>query len=231
MELEFDILFKNYPLGFIGPDAEVLNLLGDSRVVAISTGDASSPLAPRYISYSQLSHSLITIGQRSISYESKKNHSMTLEYHENGRPSLLRIWRGELLIEAVGWNPDGSFNATSVVGGTGFLKEYGDPDWTPCYIQESHWLNGKLHGVFCKWSLKSGGYYHYESTNILYDEEGEYLNGHKEGLWRIRHGNGQICSECEYSNGKKHGIYKYWSFEGEIKNIEKYNQGIIQGDS
>jgi antitoxin component YwqK of YwqJK toxin-antitoxin module len=233
LELEFDILFKNYPLSYIGPDFDVVDLLGDSRVVAISVGDVCSWIGPHYISCSQLSHSFIKISQRSIYYKSKKNHSMALEYHVNGRPSLLRIFRGERFIEAVGWNPDGSFNATSIVGGTGFLKEYGDLGWSSCYVQESHWLNGKLNGVFCKWDLRSKDYshYRYDSTNILYDEEGKYLNGYKEGLWRNRHGNGQIRSECNYSNGKKNGIYKYWSYEGELKNIENYKQGILQAES
>jgi len=59
--------------------------------------------------------------------------------------------------------------------------------------------------------------------------ERNYRNGEAEGLWISWHPNGQKASEGNYRNGKKDGIWTYW-YENGQKHIEgNYVNGVKKG--
>ena len=219
LQLEFDV-FLSSTLSDIHADAEILDMLGDKRISSISTGEAASPLGPRYINYKSRGFSLTEIDCTGKFYfETKKPHGLSLTLYETGRPALLTKCQGERLIEAVAWRPDGFQIATNVVKGTGLLIEpHLNPrqDGKGCEVEnESNWLNGLKHGRYVAWS------YGKKST------EGTYAKGKKQGTWREWHGNGQLCSETHFLNDKQNGLFKYWDYDGELKNTESYKSGIL----
>jgi antitoxin component YwqK of YwqJK toxin-antitoxin module len=78
--------------------------------------------------------------------------------------------------------------------------------------------NGKRHGKFSK------------RYNGKLKNEGHYLNGQKEGLWKSWYMNGQLGSEGDYSNGQKEGPWKVWYANGQLLCEGLYSNGKPEGE-
>ncbi|TVR39223.1 MAG: toxin-antitoxin system YwqK family antitoxin [Cryomorphaceae bacterium] len=64
----------------------------------------------------------------------------------------------------------------------------------------------------------------YTSGNVLLSEQA-YLNGAKEGVWRVYHPNGNLQKEGIIENGLEHGRYREWYANGQLKYEYHYNAG------
>jgi len=245
LELEFDILCTRYPLSWVEQDSEILDL-DNKEIVSISTGEAASPLAPRYANHQNTKLSSLVIDPEHIYLDCKKPHKMSLAFYSNGQPSSLVKWRQDKLQEAVGWNADGSLNTTHIVDGTGFTIQSGIQcseilsvknlncisSGDNMQISECHWLNGKRHGQYFSWRKQKEEDRCFDSNKHYKAEEGQYTNGKKNGLWRRWHGIiGQLCTETNYRKGKKYGEYKYWKPNGVLGSIEHYRNDKLHGHS
>ena len=45
--------------------------------------------------------------------------------------------------------------------------------------------------------------------------EGSYLNGEKDGIWKIYYPNKKIKATGQYKSGKKEGVWKYYDKSGQ----------------
>ncbi len=61
-------------------------------------------------------------------------------------------------------------------------------------------------------------------------EQGDYLNGKRDGSWVIYNPNGNIKSIESYRNGQKHGVAVYTDAQGNIGRKEQYASGVLSGD-
>jgi antitoxin component YwqK of YwqJK toxin-antitoxin module len=71
--------------------------------------------------------------------------------------------------------------------------------------------------------------YFYDGTTLL-SGTGKYINGKKEGVWKMYHPNGVSEYEGVYHEGKKEGIWKEYYDNGNLKCIETYVAGQLNGD-
>jgi antitoxin component YwqK of YwqJK toxin-antitoxin module len=111
-----------------------------------------------------------------------------------------------------------------------------------------------------EWCERSDGTKHgrYRSRSSVGLEEGEYVDGERDGLWLSRrdarigstdptteevhyrrgvpHGmstsrydGGALCAQGENRNGEKHGTWRGWYRDGTPRSIESYVDGVEQG--
>lgn len=52
--------------------------------------------------------------------------------------------------------------------------------------------------------------------------QGNYINGEKEGVWKVWHENGHLELQANYINGKLEGLYKRWDENGKLINSTNY---------
>lgn len=107
---------------------------------------------------------------------------------------------------------------------------------------ESHYAQGKLHGVHKEfWSAdlikelqnyendqRHGRYESYNSIGKL-EEEGSYDKGKKQGEFKKYHSSGKPKSSTFFFNGKKHGEYIEWNEKGKIVIQGKFENGDMEG--
>ena len=60
-------------------------------------------------------------------------------------------------------------------------------------------------------------------------EQGEYLNGYREGIYTEFHPNGFIKSTVGYVNGKKQGQYVLIDDKGQVQERSTYHQDLLNG--
>ena len=60
-------------------------------------------------------------------------------------------------------------------------------------------------------------------------EEGEYLEGEKNGIWKEYNYNGTMKEEGEYIKGKKNGILKEYIYNGKLEFQGEYKDGLRNG--
>ena len=60
-------------------------------------------------------------------------------------------------------------------------------------------------------------------------EEGEYLDGERNGLWVWYYGNGQKSFEGEFQAGAAVGKHRYWHDNGQMSEIGGYEAGERDG--
>jgi len=56
--------------------------------------------------------------------------------------------------------------------------------------------------------------------------QGNYINGEKEGVWKVWHENGRLELQANYINGKLEGLYKRWDENGKLINSTNYRNGV-----
>lgn len=66
-------------------------------------------------------------------------------------------------------------------------------------------------------------------TNGTILEQGEYLNGYREGVYTEFHANGFIKSTVGYVNGKKQGQYIFIDDKGQLQERSTYHQDLLNG--
>jgi len=62
-----------------------------------------------------------------------------------------------------------------------------------------------------------------------YREEGQYLDGFKSGLWKYYHNNGQLIFQGSFVDGVPDGKHIWYYIDGKIKQEESYIVGIPDG--
>lgn len=68
----------------------------------------------------------------------------------------------------------------------------------------------------------------YQETALV--EQGDYLNGKRDGSWVVYNPNGNIKSIESYRYGLKHGVAVYTDAQGNIVRNENYVSGTLSGD-
>jgi antitoxin component YwqK of YwqJK toxin-antitoxin module len=86
-------------------------------------------------------------------------------------------------------------------------------------LNESYYTKGVLNGP-----KKS----YYESTSKI-QEEGNYINGERDGVTKWYNTDGKILAEFIYKNGKFEGINKTYYASGNIKSEEPYMNNVENG--
>lgn len=100
------------------------------------------------------------------------------------------------------------------------------PDGTPRVEREVVEVDGakQLHGSFRSW---------FENGQL--QEEGNYKEGWRSGLWRHYHENGQLAAEGAYRLGLRNSRWKYWDADGKTEGsrqgtfraeIQEYPSGV-----
>ena len=59
-------------------------------------------------------------------------------------------------------------------------------------------------------------------------EDGEIIEGKREGPWELYHENGQLKSKGNYKNGRKNGFLKYFNKDGSLDKTETWKNGEKQ---
>ena len=68
-----------------------------------------------------------------------------------------------------------------------------------------------------------------EVPEVYITEKGEYLNGSKEGEWKI-YKNGTLSQKGKYKKGLKNGEWITYWYNGNIYTIANYENGIENGE-
>ncbi len=70
---------------------------------------------------------------------------------------------------------------------------------------------------------------YYESGKL--ESTAEYVNGVRNGWYKIFFENGEVGSQVKYINGKMEGKLKSYYPGGKIKNLIDFKNGVVNGDS
>ena len=69
--------------------------------------------------------------------------------------------------------------------------------------------------------------YYYPSGSLR--EEGNYVDGKRNGLYQRWHENGQLMEEVNYVNEKMNGLYRIWHKNGQLMEEGNYVNGEMDG--
>ena len=62
-----------------------------------------------------------------------------------------------------------------------------------------------------------------------HSEEGQFLDGERDGLWKWFYGNGERMFEGEFQSGVPVNRHKYWYDDGQVEMTGKYKAGEMEG--
>ncbi len=68
----------------------------------------------------------------------------------------------------------------------------------------------------------------YDANNTIL-EQGDYVNGLRQGVYTVYHPNGYIESTTAYLNGKKEGLYMLLDNRGQLLESGNYHDGLLEG--
>lgn len=83
---------------------------------------------------------------------------------------------------------------------------------------EVHYLAGRPYGRATTWH-----------ENGKKAREGNYVDGHKDGLWQVWNPDGQIVVEIVYERGRQQGESRGWYPNGARKHVGHYVDGLLSG--
>lgn len=95
-------------------------------------------------------------------------------------------------------------------------------------IKEGHWVEGengyREEGDYLE-GVRDGIWKYYYSGDLLYFE-GKFVDGTPDGLHKWYYKNGKVMRQGKYVMGLKEGDWKYYNEEGRVTLIIKYEDGI-----
>ncbi|MEZ6013512.1 MAG: hypothetical protein R3F49_00230 [Planctomycetota bacterium] len=96
------------------------------------------------------------------------------------------------------------------------------PDWRyyegGFAARVEHWLEGQLDGTYRSWW-----------PNGQPREEGAYIAGAREGLWRRFSRQGKCIEEGVYVGGEKDGLHQTWFGDGQLEESAAFHLGVPHG--
>ena len=103
-------------------------------------------------------------------------------------------------------------------------------------LRHGYWVQYTLFDLYC--FLWDAYYVHEEVSKWLkfwylsseISEDGCYIRGKREGIWRIWHWNGKKCSEGDFKRGLRVGEHKFWDSTGELRFEGSYVNGLEEGE-
>lgn len=172
---------------------------------------------------------------REYAYDADGNLSKKISYGWSGQDTV--EWR-------IFYDPEGVeirkttvywWGIAVVQGGTATVMQREEdchyPDGLLAYCHVAYWhengnlsykwdwdANQKHHGLYTQWY-----------ANAQKQEEGNYIHGVKDGVWKTWHEDGNPASEKFFTAGRKNGVFTEWHPNGQMKSKGAYVNDLEEG--
>ncbi len=110
--------------------------------------------------------------------------------------------------------------------------------------EEAEFFYGRKEGIYTQYSYngeivkegsykasrRDGSWIFYRSRSGEKRAEGDYFMGDKTGVWKYYNRRGQLSYKGKYFNGKRDGNWEIYDSKGAVKAVNKYVNGVLQGE-